>query len=94
MQQDKQAGQGNDKPYYPWNLHLQMAHTSTSNWKGTFTSGNQKEDGFEDKKRTVGWGHIECPRVPYSVVPKVCTQLQLSSGWVEHSNESERAPLK
>lgn len=29
----------------------------------------REEDGFEDKKRTVGWGHIECPRVPYSVVP-------------------------
>ena len=75
-----------------------MAHTNKigkeHSHQATSMQSLREEDGFEDKKRTVGWGHIECPRVPYSVVPQVCTQLQLSSGWVEHSNESERAPLK
>ena len=74
VQQESRLGKAM-KPYYPWNLHLQMA---------------REEDCFEDKKRTVGWGHtLECPRVPYIVLyPK------FAAIWLEHSNESERAPLK
>ena len=76
-----------------------MAHTNKigkeHSHQATSMQSLREEDGFEDKQRTDGVIlTLECPRVPYSVVPQVCTQLQLSSGWVEHSNESERAPLK